>query len=161
MREIIWSMAAGIAWFLVWYLTTRKDRINRVTIEYLRRAGGRSFSNGMDALLKAGVVELWNRWELHAVCRSITKAKLPHPNCLGEILKDKDMLSFLKFCQQRPVSNGGQLAFEIWCFYHQEHLLKAQSKMVFACPACAKTIRIDSHACPYCGHNCDQPTKHR
>jgi len=159
MKEAFWIIGTGILWLSIWHLMARNARVNRVGIAYMEYTDSKSFTNSMDALLKSGVIELWNRWELQSVCDHIAKAKLPHPNCLRETLKDRDMLSFLKFCQQRPISKGGQLAFEVWCFYHRKHLLKAQSKMVFACPACDKTIRIDSHACPYCGHDCDQLRK--
>jgi hypothetical protein len=101
----IWlgTILVTLALFLLGhYIYRRHVRIERVVSEYLTCFRSGDYTNGLDALLKSGVCELSNRFELNEVCRKICKreTKAQHPNDCETELPNRKLFAFLKFCHK-------------------------------------------------------------
>lgn len=91
------------------YFNRRQERIRRVVNEWMECFNSTNYTNGVDALLRAGVCELNNRFELSEACRKICRReKRAQRPSLEPELPDVKLFSFLKFCHKNnhDISSG-------------------------------------------------------
>jgi hypothetical protein len=94
------GLAATLILFLIGqYLFHRHSRIKTVVDSYLASCKPEDSEKGLSIILKCGVIELKNRWELNEVFRKIKARGLLHPDQHGDI-PNRKLLRYFKFCHR-------------------------------------------------------------